>query len=73
MERAADVRDLVLRHLAEVEPLLRATCTHEIDATQPVEDVVAELVATGGGVESQERDRHLCQPRGNVPDRGAAS
>ena len=48
-EKAADERDLVLRHLAEVEPLLRATCTHEIDATQPVEDVVAELVAIGGG------------------------
>ena len=47
--KAADERDLVLRHLAEVEPLLRATCTHEIDATQPVEDVVAELVAIGGG------------------------
>ena len=29
--------------LAEVEPLLRATCTHEIDATQPVEAVVAEF------------------------------
>jgi hypothetical protein len=49
MERAADERDLVLRHLAEVEPLLRATCTHEIDATQPVEDVVAQLVAIGEG------------------------
>jgi hypothetical protein len=34
-----------------VEPLPRTTCTHEIDATQPVEDVVAELVAIGGGVE----------------------
>src|SRR4029450_4141517 len=44
-------RDLVLGHLAEVEPLPRTTCTHEIDATQPVEDMVAELVAIGGGVE----------------------
>ena len=34
-------------HLAEVEPLLRATCTHEIDATQPIERVVAELMAIG--------------------------
>jgi hypothetical protein len=31
----------------EVEPLLRATCTHEIDATQPIGDVVAELVMIG--------------------------
>jgi hypothetical protein len=43
--------DLIRGHLAEVEPLLRATCTHEIDARQPVDDVVAELVAIGGGVE----------------------
>jgi broad-specificity NMP kinase len=37
----------ILRNLAEVEPLLRATCTHEIDATQPIERVVDELVAIG--------------------------
>jgi hypothetical protein len=30
-----------------VEPLLRATCTHEIDASQPLEDVVDELVRIG--------------------------
>ena len=45
--KTADERDLILVHLAEVEPLLRATCTHEIDATQPIDDVVAELVVIG--------------------------
>jgi hypothetical protein len=40
-------RELILRHLAEVEPLLRATCTHEIDATQPVDLVIEQLVAIG--------------------------
>ncbi len=40
-------RELILRHLTEVEPLLRATCTHEIDATQPLELVVAQLLAIG--------------------------
>ena len=45
--KSADERELVLAHLAEVEPSLRATCTHEIDATRPIEDVVAELVAIG--------------------------
>ena len=45
--KTAEERDLILGHLAEVEPLLRATCTHEIDATQPIEKVVAELVAIG--------------------------
>ena len=39
--------DLILRQLVEVEPLLRATCTHEIDATQPLDVVVAELIALG--------------------------
>ena len=43
--KTAGERDLILGHLAEVEPLLRATCTHEIDATQSVDAVVAELVA----------------------------
>jgi hypothetical protein len=37
---AAD-RALILWHRAEVEPRLRATCTHELDAAQPIEDVVA--------------------------------
>src|SRR6185437_7696564 len=32
--------ELILDHLREVEPLLRATCTHEIDATLPPGDVV---------------------------------
>ena len=45
--KSADERELVLTHLAQVEPLLRATCTHEIDASRPIEDVVAELVAIG--------------------------
>ena len=31
--KTAEERDLILGHLAEVEPLLRATCTHEIDAS----------------------------------------
>jgi len=31
------------------EPLLRATCTHEIDATLPIADVVAQLVEIGRG------------------------
>jgi dephospho-CoA kinase len=40
-------RALIPQHLDEVEPLLRATCTHEIDATQPVEVIVDRLVAIG--------------------------
>lgn len=36
-------RTLILEHIAEVEPLLRATCTHEIDTTQSIGEVAAEL------------------------------
>src|SRR5207248_1524853 len=38
--KAPEERKLILRHLAEVEPLLRRTCTHEIDGTQPLSVVV---------------------------------
>ena len=47
--KSAEERDLILEHVAEIEPLLRATCTDEIDTTQPLEVVVAQLVAIGQG------------------------
>jgi dephospho-CoA kinase len=50
--KAAEERNLILRHVAEVEPLLRATCTHEIDAAQRIDDVVAALIAIGSGSDS---------------------
>ncbi len=40
-------RDLILADLASVEPRLRATCNHKIDATRPLDEVVDELVAIG--------------------------
>jgi dephospho-CoA kinase len=39
----AEDRVEILRNLDEVEPLLRATATVEIDATAPLNDVVAQL------------------------------
>lgn len=45
--KTSDERKLILRDLAEVEPLLRATCTHEIDATRPIGEVLARLVEIG--------------------------
>jgi shikimate kinase len=45
--KSDDERKEVPRNLLEVEPLLRTTCTHEIDATRPVEHVVAKLVTIG--------------------------
>jgi shikimate kinase len=38
-------RDRILGHLASVEPLLRASSTHEIDTSRPLADVVDALVA----------------------------
>ncbi len=45
-------RDLILFHLDSVEPLLRATCTHEIDASRPLDDVVDALISIGQEVAS---------------------
>jgi predicted ATPase len=45
--KPAHERKLILEHLREVEPQLRASCTHEIDATQPLADVVERLVEIG--------------------------
>ena len=47
--KAESERELILTHIAEVEPLLRATCTHEIDATQSLDLVVQRLVEIGVG------------------------
>ncbi|WP_394620029.1 hypothetical protein JNUCC0626_13280 [Lentzea sp. JNUCC 0626] len=38
-------RAMILADLAEVEPLLRATCTHELDASRPLDHVVTDLIA----------------------------
>jgi shikimate kinase len=36
---------MILDDLANVEPLLRASCTHELDASRPLDEVVADLIA----------------------------
>ena len=43
--KAPRERDLILTHLETVEPLLRATATHELDASRPLRDVVDDLIA----------------------------
>jgi adenylate kinase family enzyme len=42
--KTARERDLILTHLETVEPRLRATSTHEVDASRPVGEVVADLI-----------------------------
>jgi thymidylate kinase len=38
-------RELILHDLSTVEPLLRAGCSHELDAGRPLDDVVDDLIA----------------------------
>ena len=38
-------RAMILDDLANVEPLLRASCTHLLDASRALDDVVADLIA----------------------------
>jgi shikimate kinase len=38
-------RAMILDDLAEVEPLLRQGCTHEMDASRPLDEVVDDLIA----------------------------
>lgn len=47
--KSPEERALILTHVAEVEPLLRATCTHELDAARPLEDVVDDLARLAVG------------------------
>jgi dephospho-CoA kinase len=46
--KTPEERALIVEHIREVEPLLRATCTHEIDTSAPLEEVVDLLVEIAG-------------------------
>ncbi|WP_212807800.1 MULTISPECIES: shikimate kinase [unclassified Mycolicibacterium] len=43
--KSADERARILADIAEIEPLLRQSATHEIDTTRPLPEVVDALVA----------------------------
>ena len=53
--KTIEERERIISDMSDVERLLRATCTHEIDATQPIAGVVAELVAIGEDAASGRR------------------
>jgi len=46
-------RAMILDDLANIEPLLRASCTHVVDASRPLDDVVTDLIA----IASRARER----------------
>jgi dephospho-CoA kinase len=43
--KRVEERDLILNHVAEIEPRLRATCTHEVDTSQALDAVIEQLIA----------------------------
>ena len=43
--KTAVERAMIVVDLAQVEPLLREGCTHELDASRPLSKVVADLIA----------------------------
>ena len=47
--KPAEERAKIVADLREVEPLLRAGCTHELDASRPLGEVVADLARIGSG------------------------
>jgi thymidylate kinase len=47
--KTPDERERIISDFAAFEHRLRATCTHELDATQPIDDIVAELIQIGDG------------------------
>jgi thymidylate kinase len=50
--KAPAERELILHHLKTVEPLLRAGCTHELDASRPLNEVVTDLVEISEALEA---------------------
>jgi len=55
-------RAMILDDLARVEPLIREGCTHELDASRPLADIVADLTAI-----ASPDDDVLGPPRFEVP------
>ena len=49
--KTADERARILADIAETEPLLRRSATHEIDTTRPLPEVVDILAYIAGGIE----------------------
>ena len=45
--KTPEEREAIMSDFAEFEQRLRATCTHELDATRPVERVAADLIRIG--------------------------
>jgi dephospho-CoA kinase len=46
--KSPEERDLILFHLATVEPALREASTHQLDASRALEEVVADLIEISG-------------------------
>ncbi len=58
--KASAERELILYQLATVEPLLRASCTHELDASRPLAEVVADLIAIADDTGKHQDPQNAC-------------
>ena len=47
--KTPEKRERIISDFAAFEHRLRATCTHELDATQPIEGILAELIRIADG------------------------
>ena len=61
--KSIDERQRIVGDISHVERLLRAACTHEIDATQSVAAVVAELAAIGEDAPADDQRRRSSRLR----------
>ena len=43
--KTSEEREMILDDLAKVEPLLRAGCSYEFDASRPLDELVDDLIA----------------------------
>jgi hypothetical protein len=50
--KAPGERERIVSDLGWAEPLLRATCTHELDATRPLDEIVDALIGIGREIAS---------------------
>lgn len=50
-------RAMILADLNTVEPMLRASCTHELDASRPLDEVLGDLIVIAASGKSLADDR----------------
>ena len=66
-------RAMILADVAEVEPLLRKGCTHELDASRPLDEIVEDLIAIRGAPDGPSTMTSDTGPTGRLSSSGTSS